>query len=135
MAQRHAANSAPAFSRPRYPARDASRLMYESQKNGPVFRVNRGARTSEMNLKMREPLSRKRPDEVLELARQMKKENIRPDIHTYNAIISALAQDFCAEEAWTVYRDMLAMEIRPDINIFNQLLFVSVACFALSFAC
>ncbi|KAL5528332.1 hypothetical protein ACEPAF_7468 [Sanghuangporus sanghuang] len=125
-AQRNVASNASLPRRQPKDARGPSRLsakMYEARQSEPMLKVHRGSRTTELNMAMRNHLARFRADEVINLAAEMKKANTRPDIHTYNSLLGALAADPYTEATWAVYRDMLAMGIRADTNIFNQLLY------------
>ncbi|KAL5523876.1 hypothetical protein ACEPAG_8049 [Sanghuangporus baumii] len=106
----------------RGPSRLSAR-MYEARQSEPILRVNRGSRTAEINMAIRNHLARFRVDEAMNLVTEMKKTNTRPDYHTYTNLLYALALDWHTEATWAVYRDMLAIGIPPDTNIFNQLLY------------
>lgn len=76
-------------------------------------------------MKMREAISISRSDKVVDLVGKMKKAIVRPDTSTYNNLINALALEYMQQEAWAVFRDMMAMGVKPDANTFNQLLYAS----------
>jgi pentatricopeptide repeat protein len=56
------------------------------------------------------------------IAAKMKASGLTPDISTYNALMSAAAQDGNAILSWAIFDDMLLIGIRPTISTFTHLI-------------
>lgn len=54
--------------------------------------------------------------------RRLKAAGLRPDVRTYNPMISACAESQGWEEAVTIFDEMMANEVAPDIKSHNRLL-------------
>lgn len=59
--------------------------------------------------------------------RRLKAAGLRPDVRTYNPMISACAESLGWEEAVTIFDEMMADEVAPDIKSHNRLLDVCAA--------
>jgi pentatricopeptide repeat protein len=64
-----------------------------------------------------------------QIAAKMKAAGITPDISTYNALMSAAAQDANTLFSWAVLDDMLLVGIQPTTTTFTHLMDVIMAPF------
>ena len=64
---------------------------------------------------------------MLRLVRQMKAEDVKPDLIIYNALLACIAHEGLPLEAWAVVDDMTAMGIPLDRQSYHHLLHVSSA--------
>jgi pentatricopeptide repeat protein len=60
--------------------------------------------------------------EALRLCAQMNSEGVKPNILTFNSLISACIRDALHAEAWVIYNDMLSFGISPGRDTFHKLL-------------
>ena len=63
-----------------------------------------------------------------QIAAKMKAAGITPDISTYNALMSAVAQDSNALFSWAILDDMLLVGVRPSTTTFAHLMDVIMTC-------
>ena len=66
-----------------------------------------------------------------QIATKMKLSRIKPDISTYNALMSAVAQDGNSLFSWAILDDMLLVGIKPTVTTFTHLIDVNMAPFHL----
>jgi len=69
-----------------------------------------------------------------QIAAKMKAADITPDISTYNALMSAVAQDANALFSWAVLDDMLLVGIQPTTTTFTHLMDVIMTSFHFQFS-
>lgn len=62
---------------------------------------------------------------MLRLVREMKTEDVKPDLIIYNALLACIAQEGLPLEAWAVVDDMTAIGIPLDRQSYHHLLHVS----------
>ena len=60
--------------------------------------------------------------QCLRLAAQMKMQEVKPNILTYNCLIRACGRDALAMQAIAIFEDMLAVGLQPERETFHQLL-------------
>ncbi|KAH7910584.1 hypothetical protein BJ138DRAFT_1173062 [Hygrophoropsis aurantiaca] len=63
--------------------------------------------------------------ECLKTCAAMKKENVKPDLLIYNALLSSIADQGMSMEAWGILDDMKSMGITPDHQTFHHLIHAS----------
>ena len=64
-----------------------------------------------------------------QVAAKMKTVGITPDISTYNALMSAVAQDANALFSWAILDDMLLVGVQPTTTTFTHLMDVTITPF------
>lgn len=64
-----------------------------------------------------------------QIAAKMKATGVTPDILTYNALMSAVAQDGNTLFSWAILDDMLLVGIQPTTTTFTHLMDVIMPCF------
>jgi len=62
--------------------------------------------------------------ECLAIAAQMKENHLKPDISTYNALMSAVSRDGNWLQAWAILDDMFLIGVKPTTTTFNHLIYV-----------
>jgi hypothetical protein len=64
---------------------------------------------------------------------EMKAAGVAPDILTYNALMSAVAQDASGLLSWAIFDDMLLVGIQPTVTTFTYLMEVIMSPFTFKF--
>ena len=71
-------------------------------------------------------VSSSQPNRCFAIAAEMKSNNVRPDLKTYNLILQCLADSVSGNEAYAVMDDMVLSGIEPDSTSYTLLLVVGV---------
>ncbi|TDL26251.1 hypothetical protein BD410DRAFT_716086 [Rickenella mellea] len=86
------------------------------------MQYDRASRLSHYNHRLQTAAELGRSIDALRLCSDMKRQNIRPDIETYNCLILTLAKAGVHQEAWAAYNDMKLLNISPNRETFNSLI-------------